>query len=93
MYAVFFMSESMEFPGVEDGQIHLFADEHDAQKFVFDTLVAAGFIEVLDGKWAVDGVTVETMAAGIEQVQSSFSLLEFFHVYPAVNHCEEACPS
>ena len=91
MHAVFFMSESMEFPGIEDGQIHLFADEHDAQKFVFDTLVAAGFIEVRDGQWAVDGVAVETMAAGIEEVQSGFSLLEYFHVYPVVNHCEDAC--
>jgi len=90
VYAVFFMSESMEFPGIEDGQIHLFADEHDAQKFVFDTLVAAGFIEVRDGEWSVGGVAVETMAAGIDEVHEGFDLLEFFHVYPVVNHCEDA---
>lgn len=87
MYGVFFLSETMELPGVEDGSIHLFADEEAATQFIFQHLVDAGFI-TLDGECKVDGEVYDSIQDAIDAVQMAFGLTEFFHVYAVTNHCE-----
>lgn len=77
----------MDFPGVEDGSIHLFADEHAANQFVFEHLVAAGFI-TMDGETKVDGEPCDSIHDAIDAVQMAFGLTEFFHVYAVTNHCD-----
>jgi len=76
MHAVFFM----------------FEDEATAERFAFDRLVEAGRVQVVEGDgYRVDGYICDTKAQAIMSVQESFGVIEFFHIYPAVDH-REAVP-
>ena len=88
MFAVFFTSETMEIPGVENHSIHVFASEKAADQFILDGLVKAGRITEYDGWYYVNNIRCGCPADAILDAQSAFGPSEYFHAYPVVDHCD-----
>lgn len=88
MVGVFFFSETIDIPDVEDGSVYVFEDCESATQFIFDKLVVAGFIEKEGADIRVDGESFSTVAEAVEAVQQSFDSSEFFHVYDAFDYRE-----
>lgn len=90
MYAVFFMSETLDIPGIEDQTIHVFDDKRSANEFIFEKLVEIRHI-VLDGSgYVVDGERFDNQKEAVMAVQDTFGSIEFFHAYEAVEHRQVA---
>jgi hypothetical protein len=71
MHGVFFMSETIDLPDLEDQTILLFESEEAATDFIFRKLVEAGRITSIEGK----------KDDAIWEAQQDFGGLEFFHAY------------
>lgn len=90
-HAVFFQSSTLHPSGVDDQTIHVFDDEAAAEEFVFGKLVEIGEIkETRDGIFVADE-PCDTKAQAITFVHEGFGGLEYFHIYPAVDHREQVC--
>jgi len=83
MHAVFLFSETIEIDSVGDESILLFETEQDAIEFVIELFIENGFIDrVSPGCFVVPGMAGEFDAdQAIENVQDTFSPLEFCHIY------------
>ena len=90
MHAVFFMSELERDFRIKDLTIHVFENKRAAENFVFERMRKAGHIKVISGIYLVYGMTFETKVEAIEHVQAQFESMEFFHVYPAIDHRKAA---
>jgi len=86
MFGVFLMSSNIELEGLKDCSIHLFDTEDKAKEFVFNKLVEAGDIDIDDSDYVVGGERFDSRDDAVDAVQDAFDAMEFFHVYPVVDH-------
>ena len=91
-YAVFFMSERIRVPGLEDCSIHAFDSLEAAEQFIADKLVeAAEFTRNEAGLLTWDGEVYESVSDAIDDWHESADPLEFFHAYPLFDQRSAPC--
>jgi hypothetical protein len=89
MVGVFFMSSRIKAVGLDDCSIYLFDSEDQAKEFIFGKLVDEGEIDIDDSDYVVDGERFDSRDDAVEAVRDAFDMMEFFHVYPVVDHRTE----
>lgn len=91
MYAVFFMSETLELPGVEDQHVYLFDTQDEADGWIVNRLIDGGYLECgANGTWRIADKFIEqphcvlydTAADAVSAMRSMLFDAEFLHVYP-----------
>ena len=90
MHAVFFMSDLERGFRMRNQTIHVFENKRAAENFVFEKMRKSKLIKVRNGKYLVYGETFATKAEAIEHVQWYFESMEYFDVYPAIDHRKAA---
>lgn len=81
-FGVFLMSDQFVVDGMEDGSIRLFDSGQEAERFILESLVAAGLIDESQHGWTVDGHLFDDASEAVDSVRDNFGVTEFFHAYP-----------
>lgn len=76
---------TLRIPGLNDQTIYLFDDQQTAEAFMFEKLVESGNISIDDGKLLVGNRACDTKEEAVDEVQFQLGIIEFFHVYKAID--------